>query len=133
MIALTVASPLPFIVVDRVRMFVSRFSFEGENYTANYEELIRRCAMPRKARAKRERENRPLGEEGKRREKRRGSSGNFGTELVDESVGGYRRLLSRRATSNTRNKRVAERRNGKRMAKVQEEEKEEEETSQQGG
>jgi hypothetical protein len=40
-------------------MFVCRFSFEGENYTANYGGLIRRCAMPRrKARVKTASENR---------------------------------------------------------------------------
>ncbi|KYQ60084.1 hypothetical protein ALC60_00908 [Trachymyrmex zeteki] len=39
---------------------------------------------------------------GDREEWKEGSSfGNSGTELVDESVGGYRRLSRRRATSNT--------------------------------
>lgn len=44
-------------------------------------------------RRKREKERRE-DEEG------RGSSGNSGTEFVDESVGGYRRLSRRRVTSN---------------------------------
>lgn len=42
------------------------------------------------------------------------SFGNSGTELVDESVGGYRRLSRRRATSNTEQEGSRERRNGKR-------------------
>lgn len=53
------------------------------------------------------------------------SFGNSGTELVDESVGGYRRLSRRRATSNTEQE-------GSREEKRETNEEKEEE-SQQGG
>ncbi|KYM83863.1 hypothetical protein ALC53_05723 [Atta colombica] len=55
-------------------------------------------AKPETQQAEVEREKRTVG----RGEWKEGSSfGNSGTELVDESVGGYRRLSRRRATSNT--------------------------------
>lgn len=74
--------------------------------------------MPRRMSAKPETQQAEVERE-KRTESRGewkgGSSfGNSGTELVDESVGGYRRLSRRRATRATRNKRDAVRRNGKR-------------------
>lgn len=61
--------------------------------------------MPRRMSAKLETQQAEVERE-KRVEGRGGWKGgssfsNFGTELVDESVGGYRRLSRRRATSNT--------------------------------
>lgn len=87
--------------------------------------------MPRRTSVKPETQQAEVEREQKRTEGREewkgGSSfGNSGTELVDESVGGYRRLSRRRATSNTEQEGSRERRNGKRTTV-------EEEESQQGG
>lgn len=74
--------------------------------------------MPRRMSAKLETQQAEVEREKRtmvRGEWKGGSSfGNSGTELVDESVGGYRRLSRRRATSNTEQEGSRERRNGKR-------------------
>ncbi|KYM99901.1 hypothetical protein ALC62_09522 [Cyphomyrmex costatus] len=87
-------------------MFVFRFPFEDETTRLTTSDSATPCdAAPRRTSAKPETQQAEVEREKRSVDKgewKGGSSfGNSGTELVDESVGGYRRLSRRRATSNT--------------------------------